>query len=182
VAVACLANLVYIVIANMLFPNSGPWFALQVVPQHEKKVSMLLEYGGYSHYFPIRRVRRRWSDRIKLLEQPLFPGYVFCRSQQSLMEVVRSTPSIIRIVCFAGKPHPVSDEEIEALRCLTALGRKIDPHPYLGVGQKVQVVSGPMAGVSGIIVQFKKRNRLVISVDVIMKSVSVEIDDSEVAA
>lgn len=98
------------------------------------------------------------------------------------MEAVRSTPGIIRIVCFGGKPHPVPDEDIEALRCVTGLAREIDPHPYLNAGQKVQVVSGPMAGVSGVIVQFKKRNRLVLSVDVIMKSVSVEIDDSEVAA
>ena len=97
------------------------------------------------------------------------------------MEVVRSSPGIIRIVAFGGKPLPVPDKEIEALQQIVCGKREYSAFPYLNVGQKVQVISGPLIGISGTIMQFKSRDRLVISLDVIMKSVSVEIDQSEVA-
>jgi transcription antitermination factor NusG len=164
----------------MLFSDMGPWFALQVVPRHEKSVDKILEYRGYSHFLPTCHVRRRWSDRVSIVEEPLFPGYVFCRSQSNLMEIVRGSPGIIRIVAFGGRPHPVPDEEIEALQKIVHGEREYSAFPYLNVGQKVQVISGPLTGVSGTITQFKNRDRLVISLEAIMKSVSVEIDHSEV--
>lgn len=165
----------------MHFSDMGPWFALQVVPKHEKSVDSILEYRGYNHFLPTYRARRRWSDRVRFVEQPLFPGYVFCKSQRNLMEVIRSSPGIIRIVAFGGKPLPVPDKEIEALQQIVCGKREYSAFPYLSVGQKVQVISGPLTGISGTITQFKNRDRLVISLDVIMKSVSVEIDQSEVA-
>ena len=165
----------------MLFRDAGPWFALQVVPRHEKSVDKILEYRGYTHFLPTHRVRRRWSDRVRVVEEPLFPGYVFCRSQRNLMEIIRSSPGIIRIVAFGGRPHPISDKEIEALQQIVRGTREYSAVPYLSVGQKVQVISGPLTGISGTITQFKNRDRLVISLEVIMKSVSVEIDQSEVA-
>jgi transcription antitermination factor NusG len=161
--------------------DGGNWYALQVVPRHEKKVESMLEYRACTHFLPTCRVTRRWSDRVKEIKQPLFPGYLFCRGHQNLMEVVRSTPAIIRIVCLGGKPVPVPNQEIEALQRLVGLKREVASAPYLNAGQKVWVVSGPLAGMSGVVVQFKTRNRLVISVDLIMKSAFVEIDDSEVA-
>jgi transcription antitermination factor NusG len=164
----------------MLFRDAGPWFALQVVPRHEKSVDRILEYRGYTHFLPIYRVRRRWSDRFSVVEEPLFPGYVFCRSQSNLMEVIRGCPGIIRIVAFGGRPHPVPDKEIEALQQIVRGKREYSAFPYLNRGQKVQVISGPLTGISGIITQFKNCDRLVISLDVIMKSVSVEIEQSEV--
>lgn len=164
----------------MLFSEMGPWFALQVVPKHEKSVNKILEYKGYDHFLPTYHVRRKWSDRIRVVEEPLFPGYVFCRAQRNLMEIVRSSPGIIRIVGFGGRPHPVPDKEIEALQQIVCGKREYSAVSYLSVGQKVQVISGPLTGITGIITQFKNRDRLVISLDVIMKSVSVEIDQSEV--
>lgn len=165
----------------MLFGNAGPWFALQVVPRHEKSVDKILEYRGYSHFLPTCRVRRRWSDRVKIVEEPLFPGYVFCKSQRNLMEIIRGSPGIIRMVTFGGRPQPVPDREIEALQQIVRGQREYSAVSYFTMGQKVRVISGPLTGISGIITQFKKRDRLVISLDVIMKSVSVEIDESEVA-
>ena len=164
----------------MLFSDTGSWFALQVLPRHEKSVDKTLEYRGYKHFLPTCRVRRRWSDRVRVVEEPLFPGYVFCRSQSNLMEIIRSSPGIIRIVAFGGRPHPVPDREIEALQQIVRGKREYSAVPYFRAGQKVQVISGPLTGISGIITQFKKRDRLVISLDVIMKSISVEIDGSEV--
>ncbi len=165
----------------MLFFDMGPWFALQVVPRHEKSVDKMLEYKGYTHFLPTHQVRRRWSDRVSVVEEPLFPGYVFCRSQSNLMEIIRGSFGIIRIVAFGGRPHPVPDKEIEALQQIVRGKREYSAFPYLNVGQKVRVISGPLTGVSGTIMQFKNRDRLVISLEVIMKSVSVEIDQSEVA-
>lgn len=165
----------------MFFSDTGPWFALQVVPRHEKSVDDMLEYRGYNHFLPTYRIRRRWSDRVRLVEQPLFPGYVFCRSKSNLMEVIRGSPGIIRIVAFGGRPHPVPDKEIEALQHIVQGKREYSAVPYWNVGQKVQVVSGPLAGICGAIMRFTNRDRLIISLDVIMKSVSVEIDQSEVA-
>ncbi len=97
------------------------------------------------------------------------------------MEVVRSAPGIICIVAFGGKPHPVPDNEIEALQQIVRGKREYSSFPYVNVGQKVRVISGPLTGISGTVMQFKNRDRLIISLDVIMKSVSVEIDQSEVA-
>ena|SRR5271154_609339 len=164
----------------MLFSDMGPWFALQVIPKHEKSVDNILENRGYIHFLPTCCVRRRWSDRIRVVEQPLFPGYVFCRSQSNLMEVIRGSPGIIRIVAFGGKPHPVPDKEIEALQQIIRGKREYSAFPYLNVGQKVHVISGPLTGISGTIMQFKNRDRLIISLDVVMKSVSVEIERWEV--
>ena len=164
----------------MLFSDTGSWFALQVVPRHEKSVDNILEYRGIDHFLPTYRVRRRWSDRVTLVEQPLFPGYVFCKSQSNLMEVIRGYFGIIGLVAFGGRPHPIPDKEIEALQQIVQGKREYRAFPYLSVGQKVQVISGPLTGISGIIMQFKNRDRLVISLDFIMKSVSVEIDQSEV--
>jgi transcription antitermination factor NusG len=165
----------------MLFSDGGSWFALQVVPRHEKSVGKLLEFKGYDHFLPTYCVRRRWSDRVRIIEEPLFPGYVFCRSHRSLMEIIRNSPGVIRIVAFGGKPHPVPDKEIEALQQIIQGKREYSASSYLNVGQKVQVISGPLTGITGIITHFKNHARLVISLDVIMKSVSVEIDPLEVA-
>jgi transcription antitermination factor NusG len=165
----------------MHFRDAGPWFALQVVPRHEKSVDKILEYIGCDHFLPTYRVRRRWSDRVSVVEEPLFHGYVFCRSQSNLIEIIRGSPGIIRIVAFGGKPHPVPDEEIEALQQIVRGKREYSAFPYLNTVQRVQVISGPFTGISGIITQFKNSDRLVISLEAIMKSVSVEIDQSEVA-
>lgn len=182
-ALACLIPWFRSMVSNisLLQVEKERWFAVQVTPRHEKKVALLLEYKSYRHFLPTSQVRRRWSDRIKILDEPLFPGYVFCQSRAPLLSGLRGTPGIIRIVNFGGKPCPVPDCDIEDLLRVIQSGRDVAGCPYLAAGQTVQVVSGPLIGVSGTITQIKKRNRLVLSLDVIMKSISVEIGESEVA-
>lgn len=97
------------------------------------------------------------------------------------MEVVRNTPGIIRIVGCGGKPHPVPDHEIDALQRVAQLEREVDVFPYLNVGEQAKVIAGPLSGITGIVTQFRKRSRLIISVNLIMQSVSVEVDESELA-
>jgi transcription antitermination factor NusG len=155
---------------------SESWFAVQVAPRHEKKVATILEYKGYEHFLPTYQSRRKWSDRIKTIDQPMFPGYVFCRTgQQSTDALILTTPGAMRVVGFSGKPYPIAEEEIEAIRRVAA-SSNIEPIPYLKIGEKVRINSGPMAGVTGILTQIRNRHRLVISVDLIMKSIAVDID------
>jgi transcription termination/antitermination protein NusG len=159
----------------------GSWFALQVKPRHEVKVSTILERKDYIHFLPTCREYRKWSDRAKVLEQPLFPGYVFCRGEKPLLPLARETPGIIRLVTFQGKPQPVPDEEILALQRAIQSRRELERCPYINIGVRACVISGPLVGITGIVISVKKRERLVISVDLIANSMSIEIDRSEVA-
>jgi transcriptional antiterminator NusG len=156
------------------------WFVTQVIPRHEKSVDTILGIKCYQHFLPIHRARRKWSDRTKVVDEPLFPGYVFVRVKRSLMGPILGIPGVIRIVSFGGVPHPISEEEIEALRLVFRSSREVCSFPYLNVGQNVRVISGPLSGIRGIVTKFKKHDRLILSIDLIMKSVSVEINGSEI--
>jgi transcription antitermination factor NusG len=156
------------------------WFALQVVPNHERKVADILTYKGRTSFLPTYKKKQRWSDRTKITEFPLFPGYVFCQLSHSVARDVLSTPGVNRIVGFGGKPYPIADEEIIALQKTLRSGLQPRPEPYLKIGRKVQIVEGPLAGITGILTGYMNQGRLVISVDMIMQSISVEIDVSVV--
>ena len=122
---------------------------------------------------------RRWKDRRKELEMALFPGYVFVRlAPQDRLRVLQ-LPSAVRLVSFNGQPAVLPEPEIEALR-QRLTGGGVEPHPYLRVGRRVRVCGGPMQGLEGIIVRRKDRCRVVFSLDLIMRSVAVEVDESDV--
>jgi transcription antitermination factor NusG len=167
-----------------LFPHEGEsWFAIHAAPQAEKKVAEHLTYKGYQCFLPLYKSRRKWSDRTKVLELPLFPGYVFCRLREAIIGPIRSTPGIVRVVSFGGKPYPIPESEIEALQQIVRSGADASPYmPFLKVGQKVQVKDGPLSGIVGIVVQMRNQRRLVISLDAVMKSISLNLDAYEVAS
>jgi transcription antitermination factor NusG len=165
----------------VLLPDEAMWLAVQVAPQHEQHVAVSLDHKGVSHFLPSVSVRNRWSDRSKICRKPLFPGYLFCRTTRSSFGLILSTPGVFRIVCFGGRPCPIPDQEIEALERTMEFGKNIEAVPYPSVGEKVQIVDGPLMGVVGIIARWKNRHRLILSIDMIMRSVSVEIDPSQVA-
>jgi len=160
--------------------NGESWFVLQVIPQHERKVATLLQCKNCVHFLPLHQVRHRWSDRIKVIEEPLFPGYVFFRSALTAIGSLRSIEGVVRIVSFGRNACVIADEEICALKQVIESKRDVCPTPYLAIGEKVHVITGPMSGITGIITHFNRGSRLVISVDMMMKSISVEIDASEV--
>jgi transcriptional antiterminator NusG len=160
--------------------ESAAWFAVQVVPQHEKKVALSLQQKGYEQFLPEVEARTNWSDRKKILARPLIPGYVFLRTTRGLMGAVLRTPSVYRIVSFGGCPFPAKDEEIAVLRKLVTSGRPVRPVPYLALGQKVQVKEGPLAGLTGIIVRLKNVTRVIVSVELIMRSVAIDVASSEI--
>jgi transcription antitermination factor NusG len=156
------------------------WYALYTCPRHEKCVAQQIEQRSITCFLPLYRSVRRWKDRRKQLELALFPGYVFVRLAPEDRLRVLQLPSAVRLVSFNGQPAILPDAEIDGLRQRLTGSICVEPHPYLRVGKRVRVRGGPMQGLEGIIVRRKDRCRLVFSLDLIMRSVAVEVDEAEV--
>lgn len=159
-----------------------PWFALQVRSRHESGVAKFLDGKGYSPFMPYYQSRKRWSDRIKIVAEPLFPGYLFCRIDLNNRLPILTTPGVIQIVGFNRTPVPVSETEIDAIQTLVASGLRSQPWPHLEVGDRVRMDSGPLRGLEGLLVELKGSHRLVVSVTLLQRSVAVEIDSALVRA
>jgi transcription antitermination factor NusG len=156
------------------------WYAVYTVSRHEKVVARQMNGNGLDHFLPLYKSVRRWKDRRKELELPLFPGYVFVRiAFQDRLRVQKLT-GVLQIVSFNGKPASLPENEIDALRNGLARNAWLEPHPYLKVGRRVRVRNGPMAGVDGILVRRKDKFRLVLSVDLIRQAVALEVDGADV--
>jgi transcription antitermination factor NusG len=161
--------------------NGLPWFALQVRSQRENYVADQLSAKGYELFLPLYTCRKRWSDRIKKIELPLFPGYLFCRFDPYDRLPILKTPWLLRIVGFNHIPAPVDEEEIGSVRILVASGAAAQPWPFARVGERVRIESGPFRGVIGVLTQIKGNNKLVVSITLLQRSVAVEVDSALVA-
>lgn len=159
----------------------APWFALRVRPKHEKTAASALVRQGFEPYVPLHRVRHRWSDRIKELEAVLFPGYIFCRFPRSERLIVLNSPGVESILGFGKTDIPVDDAEIAAVRTLVGSGRPLAPWPYLRIGQNVAIESGPLSGMRGVVLRDENAWRVVVSVDALGRSISVEVDRDMIA-
>jgi transcriptional antiterminator RfaH len=160
--------------------TGAQWFAVRTASGRERAVSTLLQHKGYEDFLPVYRTRRKWSDRMKELELPLFPGYLFCRFPAGNRLPVLVTPGVQRIVGYGRSPIPVNEEEIEALRRVVASGVSAVPCSYLELGQRVEICEGSLTGVSGILLQIKNSWRIVLSVELLRRSVAVEVDRAAV--
>jgi transcription antitermination factor NusG len=158
------------------------WYAVQTCANHEKRVSQQLCQRTVEAYLPLYESMRQWKDRRMRLELPLFPGYVFVHLALCDRLRVLQTPSVVRLVGFGGQPAALPDQEIEALRQGLTHKLRLEPHPYLKVGNRVRVRNGPLQGLEGILVRKKNGSRFVISLDLIMRSVAAEIDVAELEA
>jgi transcription antitermination factor NusG len=152
------------------------WFAVYVRVRHERKVEMQLTYKGFEAFLPSYVSSRKWSDRLKDVELPLFPGYVFCRMAMADRVDVLSAVGVVRIVGLGAKYIPVDDAEIMALQRAMAAGLPCEPVPFASIGERVRVVSGPLAGVEGILMEYRQRHRVVLSISLLQRSVSVEVE------
>jgi transcription termination/antitermination protein NusG len=160
---------------------ANTWFVVQVVPQFETRVASILESKGYQRFAPTYPSRRQWSDRVKTLQKPLFPGYVFVQIPGlNISGLLCSTPGVVRLLSFGGRPSPVPDSEIDAIRRLTALGKPL-PTRYLSLGQKVEIKDGPFAGIVGMVKQIRNRACLVISVQLISQSIYVDVEECQIS-
>src|SRR6266849_2414136 len=155
------------------------WYAAYTCANHEKRVAKQLEERSVEHFLPLYGSVRRWKDRRVQLDLPLFPGYVFVHLALRDRLRVLQTPGVARLIGFGGLPTALPDQEIEAMRQGLTHEMRIEPHPYLKLGNRVRVKIGPLQGLEGILVRKKNRTRFVISLDLIMRSVAVEIDISD---
>src|SRR5713226_83790 len=156
------------------------WFAAYTCANHEKRVVEHFEARDVEHFLPLYASVRRWKDRRVQLELPLFPGYVFVRIALSARLRVLEVPGVVRLVGFNGQPYPLAEGEIESLRKGILNGSRIEPHPYLSVGSRVRIKSGPLAGVEGSLVRKKNSCRVVLSLDLIARSAAVEVDSVDI--
>jgi transcription antitermination factor NusG len=162
--------------ATLSRPHTLSWYAIQIQSRLGSVASDTLCGKGYEEFLPLYRSQRRWSDRIKELELPLFPGYLFCRFDVCDRLPILTTPGVISIVGAGKTAIPVDDEEIEAIRAVLRSGLAAQPWPFLRAGSKVYLKGGPLEGVEGIITNTDKVCRLIISVSLLQRSVAVEID------
>jgi transcription antitermination factor NusG len=159
-----------------------PWFALQVRTQHERGVAEFLRGSGYEWFLPLYKCRKRWSDRVKEVEIPLFPGYLFCRFNPVDRLPILKTPGVIQIVGCNREPAVIDESEIRAIQTLVSSGVPNQPWPYLHTGDKVQIESGPLRGMAGILTDFKGSHRLIVSITLLQRAVAVEIDSALVTS
>jgi transcription antitermination factor NusG len=155
------------------------WYAAYTNANHEKRVTQQLEQRSIEHFLPLYESTRCWKDRRVRLQMPLFPGYVFVklalRDRLKLLQI----PGVVQLVSFNGQPAPLPQEDIQAIRNCLERSQQVEPHPYLKTGRRVRVVSGPLQGLEGIILRRKNKTRFVLTFELIMRSVAVEIDETE---
>ncbi len=170
-----------IVVPTYSVSSAAPWHAIRTRSNHEKLAASCLQSKGFHQYLPVYRDRRRWSDRVVESEQPLFPGYVFCRFDARKRVPVISTPGVVSIVGFGSEPAPIPDEEIEAVRLIMHSGHAAKACPFLKEGQRVRIKYGALEGLEGILVNKKSEWRMIVSISMLQRSVSVEIDREKIA-
>lgn len=126
--------------------------------------------------------RSYWSDRVKIMQRPLLSGYVFCRFDPHRRLPIMQIPGVVEVVQFGGEPTPVDEKEIESLRALVSSGAPLVPHAFLHPGDRVRIRRGPLTGVEGILEKFQKGYRIVVSISLLQRSVSAEVDIEWVTA
>lgn len=153
-----------------------PWYAIRVRSKFERTVSVALSGKGYEEFLPLCHSRRTWSDRKKDLDLPLFPGYVFCRFDVECRLPILTTPGVVSLVGAGKTPVAISEAEIDTIQTMIRSGLHMQPWPQLVVGSRVVIEMGPLKGLEGVAMDIKKKYRLFVSVPLLQRSVSVEID------
>jgi transcription antitermination factor NusG len=155
--------------------SESSWYALTVKPRHEKTTAWNLRLKGLDEFLPLYRARRRWCDRMKELDLLLFPGYVFSRFSYEHRMAVLKTPGVTSIVGFGKTPAAIPEAEILAIQRIVTSRLPVVPCPYMGIGEAVRVEQGCLQGVEGKLLREKDSWRVVINVELLQRSVAVEI-------
>lgn len=162
------------------------WYAAYTCPRHEKRVAEHLSGRAVEHFLPLHASMRLWKDRQKLIEFPLFPGYIFVRLELKNRLCVLEVPGIVHLVSFNGLPAPLSDNEIDALRAGLAQTTRVQPYPYTNLtagmtaGDRVRINDGPFSGLEGKLVRRKGAVHVILSIEMIQRSLLVDVDVSSV--
>jgi transcription termination/antitermination protein NusG len=165
-------------------PAPGPshWFAIQVATRREKHVAELLEYKGYAPFVPLRRIKEKTCGRRQSADSPLFPGYLFCQLQPETTGLVVTTPGVVRILGRGRTPMPLSENEVRNVRMIVDSRVPSESHRALHVGRQVTITEGPLRGLTGLMVKFKKTNRIAVSVSLLCRSILIELNSWHVNA
>jgi transcription antitermination factor NusG len=155
-----------------------PWFALHVKSRYESFVAAHLGGRGFEWFLPLYKGRRRWSDRFEEIEQPLFPGYVFCRLDPFNRLPILTTPGVFLIVGVGKTPLSIAESEIAAIHATIKSGIPTQPWPFLQIGQKVRIEHGPLCGLEGILLEVRGHHRMVLSVTLLQRSIAVQLEDA----
>lgn len=155
-----------------------PWFAVQTRSRHENVVACQLQGKGYEPFLPLCKSRRRWSDRVKQIELPLFPGYLFCRFDANNRLPILIIPGVVQIVGVGKKPVAIDEKEISDIQVAVQSGLPRQAWSFEQVGQRARVEYGPLSGLEGTLVNVKGRHRLILSITLLQRAVAVEIDQS----
>jgi transcription antitermination factor NusG len=156
------------------------WYAAYTCAKHEKRVATELGAREVQHFLPLYSSVRRWKDRQVELQLALFPGYVFVRLALRDQLQVLQIPSVVRLVGFGGLPTALPDVEMEILREGFFQGLRAEPHPFLTIGRSVRITAGPFAGLEGVLKRKKSSLRVVVSLELIQRSVAVDVDAADV--
>lgn len=156
------------------------WYAVYTRSRHEKTVAEQLIHRSVDHFLPLYETIRKWKNGNFKVRLPLFPGYLFVHIPLRERLQVLQVPGVVQLVGSSGVPLPLPQAEIETIRDALTMGLQAHPHPYLKVGSRVRIRSGPLEGLHGILLRKKGKLRLVVSVDLIMRSISIDVDASEV--
>jgi transcription antitermination factor NusG len=160
--------------------GDSPWWAVYTRHQHEKSVAEMLSSKGFDVFLPLYDSVRRWKDRKKTLSLPLFPCYVFVKGETVRKLQVVSTPGVHMILYHGEQVAMIPDTEVQAIRAAVEGHFRVEPHPFLKCGDRVRVIRGSLDGVSGILTRKKNSLRLVLSVEMLAQSVSVEVNAFDV--
>jgi transcription antitermination factor NusG len=161
---------------------SNLWFAVRVKSRFEVAVSKALRSRGFEEFLPTFTARRQWSDRIRVSQKPLFPGYLFCRFEPANRAAVLAIPGVVLLVGQGKTPLPIDAREIESIRLAVTSGLRVEPWSRLQIGNTVRIERGPLSGVQGVLLRFKGANHLILTVQLLQRGVAVELDESWVVA
>jgi transcription termination/antitermination protein NusG len=158
------------------------WYAVATRSRHEKVVAEQLWQKQIECFLPLKEVMSRWKDRRKKVQFPLFPGYLFVHVPiRSRRLDILKVPSVVRLIGFQGEPEPIPENQIQAVRTLVFSQLPLDPFPYLNEGDLVEIVRGPLRGLTGRLVEKKSKYKFVLAVDLIQQAVACEVDAMDVS-
>jgi transcription antitermination factor NusG len=161
-----------------LMPDGQRWFALQVRTRWENSTAVLLSGKGYQTFLPTYKLRKRWKGKVREMDSALFPGYVFCNFDAQKRLPILVTPGVMSVVGQGRIPLPVDDAEITAIQTVVSSGFRVEPWPYLELGQRIRIEEDALQGLEGILINFKGNHRVIVSVSLLRRSVALEIDRS----
>lgn len=154
------------------------WHAIRVRSRSEKLAAAELSYRGHEIFAAIAPQRRVWADRVRVVNMPLFPGYIFGRFPAWQRAAVELAPSVVSVVRFGRQDAPVDAREIESLRLVAGSGLEVIRRPFLRAGSRVRVIDGPLTGAEGLLIEWRTGHQLLVSVDILQRSIAVEMDEA----